>query len=593
VIASSKGYAFIRPARDVFREIKDTLDSNVVQLPTPFDLLANLSTLGGKQLVPIQAHDFAKQSIATDSLRRSSQSPSAEIIQGVLHKHLIHEAVLCRILQATGSDVVGALRKSEIWDSARSGNFGEKEKSVQVLKTLSQEAKLPTIDPDVLKSEGNDASRLSDEICRFLPKQCAVWAQKIDLTPITVITAMRQPMPSLSPTKVAPAGGNNQVTAGRQYPYPISSLSPTKPAPAGGNDQLAEGRQSPYPSRTRAESLSGDAIIDIDSSTGNSITLNRSLRPPFSYGVLPRYFEEPASKEWFPTIAGTGDTVFFAVDHMDSWLRDDMNLHRLNRIQSYLWLAGRPMRARPLHRYRLYGLEIRYTQQVDLHLLRTRKHLMLKPLPRWILSHEFWQTHIVHDSLLHESATGFLMSYVWLLTTPIDFKIAQDLALIDISLTWGAWSAFVKDFLTHVDINKTKASINKRYIYGELQLDWINMIYRCRFPSTHLRRAYFSPPASSIASLVRFQVWVLIGFVFFNLVLSAMQVGSSVPGLEGNYTFQRASYGFVVYSMVVLATLAGLIGIGIVVSFLSRMVTAFRLGTSRTRAWQQRMEKEE
>jgi hypothetical protein len=566
VIASSKGYAFIRPARDVFREIKDTLDSNVVQLPTPFDLLANLSTLGGKQLVPIQAHDFAKQSIAADSLRRSSQSPSAEIIQGVLHKHLIHEAVLCRILQATGSDVVGALRKSEIWDSARSGNFGEKEKSVQVLKTLSQEAKLPTIDPDVPKSEGNDASRLSDEICRFLPKQCAVWAQRIDLTPITVITAMRQP---------------------------ISSLSPTKPAPAGGNDQLAEGRQIPYPSPTRAESLSGDAIIDIDSSTSNSITLNRSLRPPFSYGVFSRDFEEHASQEWFPTIAGTGDTVFFAVDHMHSWLRDDMNLHRLNRIQNYLWLAGRPMRARPLHRYRLYGLEIRYTQQVDLHLLRTRKHLMLKPLPLWILSHEFWQTYIVHDSLLHESATGFLMSYVWLLTTPIDFKIAQDLALIDISLTWGAWSAFVKDFLTHVDINKTKASINKRYIYGELQLDWINIIYRCRFPSTHLRRAYFSPPASSIASLVRFQVWILIGFVFFNLVLSAMQVGSSVPGLEGNYTFQRASYGFVVYSMVVLATLAGLIGIGIVVSFLSRMVTAFRLGTSRTRAWQQRMEKEE
>jgi hypothetical protein len=175
VIASSKGYAFIRPARDIFREIKDTLKSNAVQLPTPFDLLADLSTLGGKQLVPAQADDFAKQSIAADSLGHSSQSSSAKVIQGVLHKQsLIHEAVLCRILQATGSDVVGALRKSEIWDSARSGNFGEKRKSVQVLKLLSQEAKLPTIDPDVLQSEGDDAIGHPDEISKFPQEQCAI-----------------------------------------------------------------------------------------------------------------------------------------------------------------------------------------------------------------------------------------------------------------------------------------------------------------------------------------------------------------------------------------------------------------------------------
>jgi uncharacterized membrane protein len=44
--------------------------------------------------------------------------------------------------------------------------------------------------------------------------------------------------------------------------------------------------------------------------------------------------------------------------------------------------------------------------------------------------------------------------------------------------------------------------------------------------------------------------WILIVFVFFSLVLSAMQVGSSLKELENNYAFLRASYIFVVFSMV-------------------------------------------
>jgi hypothetical protein len=44
--------------------------------------------------------------------------------------------------------------------------------------------------------------------------------------------------------------------------------------------------------------------------------------------------------------------------------------------------------------------------------------------------------------------------------------------------------------------------------------------------------------------------WILIVFVFFSLVLSAMQVGAGLKELEDNYAFLRASYVFVVFSMV-------------------------------------------
>jgi hypothetical protein len=174
VIAISQGYAFIRPTKDVFREIKDTFKADVVQLPTPFDLLAELSKLGSERSQPNQADDFAKQSIAADALLHSFQSSSANIIQEVLReKHSIDEAVLCRILQATGSDVIGALRKSEVWDAARSGSFGEKETSVQVLKSLSQEAKIP-INLGVLNPNGYESGGPSNDDGKFLLEKCVI-----------------------------------------------------------------------------------------------------------------------------------------------------------------------------------------------------------------------------------------------------------------------------------------------------------------------------------------------------------------------------------------------------------------------------------
>ncbi|KAF1347422.1 hypothetical protein EJ07DRAFT_142484, partial [Lizonia empirigonia] len=169
------------------------------------------------------------------------------------------------------------------------------------------------------------------------------------------------------------------------------------------------------------------------------------------------------------------------------FLQEDLDLTRLNSIHDYLWLAGRPVRARPLHRYQLFGLDIRCTQQMDLHLLKTRTHLMLKPLPLWIFDHDVWHRHINDNTEWHESATGFLMSYVWLLTTPIDLKIAQDLALVHKAISWGSWREFVRDFLHRVDMN-TLAQVNKRYQFGDLRLDRIDMIYRYSFWKTLFAR---------------------------------------------------------------------------------------------------------
>ncbi|KAF2632490.1 hypothetical protein BU25DRAFT_470134 [Macroventuria anomochaeta] len=265
-------------------------------------------------------------------------------------------------------------------------------------------------------------------------------------------------------------------------------------------------------------------------------------------------------------IARRDHTAFFAINDISGFLREDLDLTRLDSIQGYLGLAGRPRRVRPLHRYKMIGLDILYTQKMDLHLLKTRTHLMLKPLPLWIPDREIWYRHIDHVQEWHESATGFLMSYVCLLTTPIDLKIAQGLALVHIPITWEWCRGFVEDFLRYVDIN-TLAQVNKRYHYGDLRRDRINMIYGYRFLTTHLVRGYFHRPNSSVAFFFRNQVWILIG----------------VPGLEDNYVFQQALYAFVVCSIVSLAALLGVVGFVFVAIFLFNMLAAFRNANSRSR----------
>ncbi|KAJ4343716.1 hypothetical protein N0V95_006546 [Ascochyta clinopodiicola] len=274
-----------------------------------------------------------------------------------------------------------------------------------------------------------------------------------------------------------------------------------------------------------------------------------------------------------PTIAGRGNEAFLANDDVQAFLREDLDLSRLNTIHTHLWMAGRPMRARPLHRYKMYGYEILGTQQMDLHLLRFSNKLLVKPLPEYLLSTSFWTQHICTDEAMWESATGWLLSYIWLLTTPLDLKLAHDHALLPSAITWPWWKAFVADFHTHVDTN-TLHQVNRRYHFGDLRLSRINSIYRTRFFTTHFVRGYLYGYNRYAVFFERNVSWILILFVFLSLVLSAMQVGTAVEELSSSRAFMKGTYGVVVLSMVSVAGVLGAVGLCFVGIFLFNMVSA-------------------
>lgn len=283
-----------------------------------------------------------------------------------------------------------------------------------------------------------------------------------------------------------------------------------------------------------------------------------------------------------PTIAGRSNGAFLVNTDIAAFLKEDLDLSRLNHIHTHLWMAGRPMRARPLHRYNMYGYEVLGTQQMDLHLLRFSNKVLVKPLPEYLLDASFWEQHLcgADDKDRWESATGWLLSYVWLIVSPLDLKLAHDNSLVPAAITWQWWKAFVTSFVDKVDMN-TLYQVNKRYHFGDLRLSRINTIYRTRYFHTHFVRGYLYGYNRYVVFFERNFSWILILFVFLSLVLSAMQVGTALDELSSSTAFMKGSYGVVVLSMVSVAAVLGIVGLFFVAVFLFNMVTAIRHAASK------------
>jgi len=241
-------------------------------------------------------------------------------------------------------------------------------------------------------------------------------------------------------------------------------------------------------------------------------------------------------------------------------------------------MAGAPIPACPLHRYILMDHKFLGVQQMDLHLLKLRSspnQLLVKPLPEWILSYDFWTDYLCCDIELHRSACGFLVSYAWLITTPLDLKLAHESMLLPSFITWTWWKTFIKVFIRQVDINNLD-QVNKRYQFGDLQMERINIIYRWRFFYTHFARGYFLPPKRYTPFFERNFSWALIPFVFLSLILSAMQVGIDLPELQYNHAFLHASYGMVVFSMICALVVVCSVAIRPTTVFISNLVAAIK-----------------
>lgn len=276
-------------------------------------------------------------------------------------------------------------------------------------------------------------------------------------------------------------------------------------------------------------------------------------------------------------------------DATTDFLESELLVKRLNAIQDWLWVCGRPMPPRPLHHQEVLSRELTITENMELHLVWSsrKSRLFLKPLPPYLLSADFWTSHLLPDANLDipssrqredlaACALGFLHSYTALTAYESDFRIACGKGLLPAGVTWESWKAFTAEFLE----NACYASMNPRFWYGELRLSRLNKVYRFRMG--YLFRGYSKVAAHTLyIDLLRDNFAALAGILgYVVIVLTAMQVGLSTEYLAGDRTFQGASWVVTLFS--IIAPLVA--GVVIVVIVLAMFVGNW----AATKAYEQR-----
>lgn len=148
---------------------------------------------------------------------------------------------------------------------------------------------------------------------------------------------------------------------------------------------------------------------------------------------------------------------------------------------------------------------------------------------------------------LRETALGFLRSYSWLIRYESDFVIASGLHLIPSQLKWAQWKKLVVECYRKDSPVLASALVNKRYCYGELRQGRLNYIYR--FKRGFVIRGYEFGYNQYGTFFSRNFAWLITVFAYVTIALTALQVGLATEHLGQNPAFQKASYGFGVFSL--------------------------------------------
>ncbi|KAJ9142911.1 Subtilisin-like serine protease [Pleurostoma richardsiae] len=314
---------------------------------------------------------------------------------------------------------------------------------------------------------------------------------------------------------------------------------------------------------------------------------HRNLAPPFSIQLLDGSNAGPAdgapeSNSWLRSLLPASyrtdsDSLATPRCNVTECIERELDLRRLQRIHRWLWVAGRPMPPRALHYQLLLGREIFVTEQMDMHLVQRADRIFLKPVPRFLLEPRVWSDYLscvpgcrcskeraeggvstpssgrdCDRRGLRKRALGFLFSYAALIAHESDFFIAVEKRLLPVEVTWPGWRTLVEE----LRVERIFPDIDDRFVYGELRLTRLNMIYSLSQPP-HLRG--YMPIWQQYGTFFMDNLnWVASAAVGIFIVLTAMQVGLATS-LADSHAFRSASYGFTVFTLVAFLVAFGLL----------------------------------
>lgn len=214
--------------------------------------------------------------------------------------------------------------------------------------------------------------------------------------------------------------------------------------------------------------------------------------------------------------------------HIGNYLKSELLTEDLNRLSSHLWLLAKQDSSHisSLTNQLVRGRQIIITEKPELHLVWYYDHVFVKPIPKYLLSHVFWEFYLlsprspIEASLrgdLFEAALGFLRSYNYLIRHRSDFALAMrdDCRLLPKNTKYASFISLIRSFEAVDDVD-----VSPRYKFGELRLSRLNFwakIFLFRF-------TYHKTDGQYGAYFARFFGPILFVFAVLSVLLSAMQV---------------------------------------------------------------------
>lgn len=280
------------------------------------------------------------------------------------------------------------------------------------------------------------------------------------------------------------------------------------------------------------------------------------------------------------------------------FLNKDLLTPRTNRLHRYLWLVAKQdsTHISPLNEQLVRGRRIVMTEDPELHLVWYHDRVFIKPLPKYLLSYDFWNLAFYSDRSPFETKTGcdeavqaakgLLRSYAFLIRHQSDFELAT-------SPQHRLLPKFVKfsDFDAFSSILRESIgdeTVAPRYRYGELRLSRLNLWTKILLQELTFRKVHHQYSDD----VARFYGPLLFIFAVLSVILNAMQVAlSAQPFLNFptfNTVFSRASQIVAVMTLCIVAATIVVLGVAIAVPMLRELLYALKdlwYGKRRQRTW--------
>ena len=242
-------------------------------------------------------------------------------------------------------------------------------------------------------------------------------------------------------------------------------------------------------------------------------------------------------------------------------LQVELGTPDLNKLSPYLWLVAKQdsSHVSSLSHQIVRGRQIVITENPELHLVWIYDRVFIKPIPKYLLSHAFWDFYLMREDSplpdtrrrdLRQAAQGFLRSYAYLIQHKSDFLLAQDAKhrLIPRKIKHSDFIKFIAAF-EHVP----DGDVSSRYAFGELRLTRLNF-----WSKILLRRFTFQKVHGQYSTyFARFYGPILFIFGIFSVALNSMQVALSVQPLiqlsDSWIAFAHLALAFSIWTLVCVA----------------------------------------